>query len=245
MTQNISDSTLGSRFWTVTDYKVPEDAPGLAPLVSQNPTTRKVKHDSTLTSFANSGGDPMAQSAINRAELFAASHTLSANAIEAEEQKKNTNLERLIGDEAAVTALVNEVADIYASTDEHLTADDVRAFCRTALNKLMVTIDFDRRANIPLEDPDNAPADARRLGPAGLAALKNAMVGLASMLKEGKISESAVVVLADGNYYDAANRADLLRLVADSAQKVKDLFVGADRFDALIKQCRQALEALG
>ena len=98
----------------------------------------------------------------------------------------------------------------------------------------MVTREFQERVK--------AVAQNGILGEAGLASLKNAVVGLASMLEAGRISEDAVVVLADGNFYDASNRADLLRLAADSAKKARDLFIGEERFTALIQQCNDMLD---
>ena len=71
------------------------------------------------------------------------------------------------------------------------------------------------------------------------------MLGLAGMLRNGTIREDVVLILANEKYYDAANRTDLLRLATDSAQKVKDLFIGKERYNALIQQCKDRLRVLG
>ena len=242
MTDRISDSTLGSRFWYDSNPSVAAKA-GASPAMKT--AMKDVKHDSTITTFVKAGGDPMAQSAISKAELFAASHTVSAEARQVANQKADNNLRELIGSAEDVDAFINRTAANYVKLHEGVSLDNAKAFCRTALRKLAVTREFDERANIPIAHPELAPAGARKLKANGMTALKNAVLGLATMLQEGTISEEAVVVLADGDYYDAANRADLLRLVSSSAKKVKQLFIGEARFDALIKQCEDGLRGLG
>ena len=239
MPDPISDANLGSRFWLVTDYSPLNPAEAPAP---QNPAVAKVKHDSTILTFVDAGGDSMAQSAIHRAELFAASHTL-AGAEAHEAQRAQANAGRLLGEDA-IDAFIDSVAEAYAARlEDGTTADDVRGFCRTAVLKLMVTREIDARAK--WEEPvPGGPPQPVRLTAAGLNALRNAAMGLADMLKNHRISENAVVALADGKYYDASNRADLLRLSADSAAKVKELFIGKERFDALIRQCEESLARL-
>ena len=240
MVNPVNDNVLGNRFWAVNDLgKL--DQVEQPPAVEPDAEPEKVNPKSTIFTFAANGGDAMATSAINKAELFAASHTLNEEQVAQENQKADANLRELVGDQGIVDTLVDEVADLYAQRFD-CEANDAKAACRTALRKLMVTREFDERANIalPAFDP-NAPAPNRLLGEDGLNALKNAMLGLAHMLKEGEISERAVVVLADGNYYDASNRTDLLRLAAESAKKVKQLFIGEERFNKLIEQCQTAL----
>ena len=242
MTERISDSTLGSRFWYDSNPSVSAKS-GASPAVKTS--MKDVKHDSTITTFVKAGGDPMAQSAISKAELFAASHTISAEARQVANQKADNNLRELIGSAEDVDAFINKTAANYVKLHEGFSLDDAKELCRNALRKLAVTREFDERANIPIAHPQLAPVGARKLKANGLMALKNAVIGLATMLREGTISEDAVIVLADGDYYDAANRADLLRLVSSSAKKVKQLFIGEERFDALIRQCEDALRGLG
>ncbi len=244
MTERISDSTLGNRFWAVTDYSLQPAAQGANGAQQVHAPAANVKHDSAITNFVNAGGDAMAQNAISKAELFAASHTLNADEVQAENAKADRNQEKLLGAEDAVDDFIEEAAEKYVEDHDGVELDDARGFCRTALRKLMVTHEFDERANIELPAANGNDEAARRLGPQGKAALKNAVLGLASMLKEGKISEKAVVVLADSKYYDASKRADMLRLAADSAKKVKEMFVGEARFEALIQQCKDKLEEI-
>ena len=245
MTQRITDATLGRRFWAVNDYSKLTGPNALNPA---NPAdAEKIEKNNTLPptvlSFVNAGGDTMAQSAINKAQLFATTHTLTADEAQREAVKAAANRLVLLGDEAEVTAVVDEVAAVFVQRNEGVTLEDAKEFGRTALNKLMVTSEFDTRANSQL--PANPALATMRLGEEGLKSLKNAMLGLAEMLNDGTIREDAVIILADGKYYDAANRLDLLRLTADSAQKVKDLFIGKERYDALVKQCKDRLRALG
>ena len=245
MTEHVSDSTLGRRFWSVNDFSKLAGPNALNPA---NPAdAKKIEENNTLSpkiiSFVDAGGDTMAQSAINKAQIFAANHTLNAEDLQTEADKAANNLRELVGHEAEVNSLVDEVADVFVQRNEGVTLEEAKAVCRTALDKLMATKEFDTRAHAPL--PQNAQNGSRRLGDAGLNSLKNAMLGLAEMLSTGTISEKAVVVLADGKFYDASNRSDLLRLTADSAQKVKEIFIGEARYDALIRQCRQKLEELG
>ncbi|MBR4221466.1 MAG: hypothetical protein IKR81_09935 [Victivallales bacterium] len=244
MTERISDSTLGNRFWAVTDFSQQPPAQGANGAQQVHAPAANVKHDSAITNFVNAGGDAMAQNAISKAELFAASHTLNADEVQAENAKADRNQEKLLGAEDAVDDFIEEAAEKYVADHDGVALDDARGFCRTALRKLMVTHEFDERANIELPAANGNDEAARRLGPQGKAALKNAVLGLASMLKEGKISEKAVVVLADSKYYDASKRADMLRLAADSAKKVKEMFVSEARFEALIKQCKDRLTAI-
>ena len=232
MTQRISDKVLGSRFWLVNDFqplRQDDNASNVADAPAMRQPADNVKHDATVFSFVTNGGDGMVKSAINKAEIFAASHTLSEDERNQETAKANNNKRYLLGEQDAVDEFLAEVGEIYNGRF----GEDGANFCATALNKLMVTREFDERAKI-----------ARRkgvLGPDGLASLKNAVLGLARMLKEGRISENAVVILADSNYYDASNQADMLRLAADSAKKTRELFVGEKRFNALIRQCEDSL----
>ena len=234
MTQGINDKVLGSRFWVANDFQPLQQNDNAsnvanAQLIQHRPAI-KVKHDSTAFSFATNGEDAMVKSAINKAEIFAASHTLSEEERNQETAKANNNKQSLLGDDDAVQQFLDDVNALYADKFGENGAN----FCATALNKLMVTHEFDERAKI-------ARNNNRLLGGDGLESLKNAVLGLARMLKEGKISENAVVVLADSNIYDASNKADLLRLVADSAQKTRELFIGEKRFNALIQQCENLL----
>ena len=238
MTQGINDKVLGSRFWVANDFQPLQQNDNAsnvanAQLIQHRPAI-KVKHDSTAFSFATNGEDAMVKSAINKAEIFAASHTLSEEERNQETAKANNNKQYLLGDDDAVQQFLDDVNALYADKFGENGAN----FCATALNKLMVTHEFDERAKI-------ARNNNRLLGGDGLESLKNAVLGLARMLQEGKISENAVVVLADSNIYDASNKADLLRLVADSAQKTRELFIGEKRFNALIQLCENNLHNNG
>ncbi|MBQ6472865.1 MAG: hypothetical protein IJJ33_12850 [Victivallales bacterium] len=222
-----NDSTIGSRFWLVTDFSIMHAPNGVdAPA---NPSG--VKHDSNILSFAKSVDDPMTRSAINRATLFAASHTLSLDQRNLETARARMCKFTLLGEDQGEAFLAQTVAEFADRFGE-----DGTQFCRTALDKLMASQEFYERATCP-----NATGVNPQLGPAGLASLKNAVLGLANMLRNNQITPDAVLILADGNYYDAANRSDLLRLAAKSTQKVKELFIGKDRFESLINQCQRAL----
>ncbi|MBR6372280.1 MAG: hypothetical protein IKS20_03790, partial [Victivallales bacterium] len=227
----ISDATLGNRFWIDTNLGA-IDIGGPNGLKGPNGPAQPsmVQHDSTIISFVNANNDPMTQSAINKAEIFAASRTLSDDEILLQETRASENKQLLLGNDGS--ALLDEVA--LAFQDKH--GVEGRDFCQTALNKLMASREFDTRARGEL--PDGTP---RLLGETGRAALKNAVLGLATMLKEGTISEKAVVVLADSHFYDASNRTDMLKLAAASASKVKELFIGENRFMALVNQCKDTL----
>ncbi|MBO4512485.1 MAG: hypothetical protein J5746_06935 [Victivallales bacterium] len=228
----ISDATLGNRFWTVGDLMPLEQAqPALAATEGKS-----VKHDSTVISFVNAGGDTMARSAINKAELFAASHILNAEQQQLEADKSARNISVLIGGSEAVDDFVDKAAQTFMHRNPGVSEADAKAVCSKALNKLMASDEFDTRAKAQI--PGGGPDASRALGPLGLASAKNAVLGLAQMLKDGQISENAVLVLANGNYYDASNRTDLLKLTAASASKVKELFVAEERYKALVQQCK-------
>ena len=241
MANPVSDAVLGSRFWLKTDFSMavqPVAEPG-----ANQPDLSKVKHDSKILSFADAGGDTMAKSAIGKAELFAASHTLTDDEIEQERARAVNGTGELLGEDNK-GAFVNEAAADLAEVLPGVSADERQRLCDTALTKLMATGEFAARARIPLEELGEGAVD-RRLGADGLASLKNAVLGLAKMLGEGKVSEKAVVFLADGNFYDASNRADLLRLVSASANKVRQLFIGRERMEALVRQCEESLVNAG
>jgi hypothetical protein len=233
MTQRINDKVLGSRFWLVNDFQPlqqNDNASNVAVAPARNqPPAINVKHDTTVFSFVANGGDAMVKSAINKAEIFAASHTLSEEERNQETAKANNNKQYLLGNEDAVDEFLEEINELYTSKF----GEDGANFCATALNKLMVTSEFDERAKIA--------RSKGILGQVGLESLKNAVLGLARMLQEGKISENAVVILADSNIYDASQQADMLRLAADSAKKTRELFIGEKRFNALIQQCEDNL----
>ena len=234
MTQPINDKVLGSRFWLVNDFQPlqqNDNASNAADAPAGPRPAANVKHDATVFSFVTNGDSGMVKSAIYKAEIFAASHTVTDEQHEQETVKANNNKQYLLGDQDAIDAFLEDVRGIY--TDKF--GEEGVNFCETALNKLMLTREFDQRAKI-------ARNKNQVLEGAGLDSLKNAVLGLARMLQEGKISENAVVVLADSNIYDASNKADLLRLVADSAKKTRELFIGEKRFNALIQQCETCMQ---
>ena len=76
MVNPVNDNVLGNRFWAVNDLgKL--DQVEQPPVVEPDAEPEKVNPKSTIFTFAANGGDAMATSAINKAELFAASHTLN------------------------------------------------------------------------------------------------------------------------------------------------------------------------
>ena len=85
----VSDLSLGSRFWQVSDLG---DVMGKAVRdgIADGNAVKNVKHDAAVFSFAADDSSESVRSAINRAEIFAAQHTLSqearAQVIEAEAQ---------------------------------------------------------------------------------------------------------------------------------------------------------------
>ena len=98
MTQGINDKVLGSRFWVANDFQPLQQNDNAsnvanAQLIQHRPAI-KVKHDSTAFSFATNGEDAMVKSAINKAEIFAASHTLSEEERNQETAKANNNKQR-------------------------------------------------------------------------------------------------------------------------------------------------------
>ena len=237
MTQQVNDKVLGSRFWVANDFQPlqqNDNASNVAVAPRRQHPANNVEHDSTVFSFVTNGEDAMVKSAINKAEIFAASHTLSEEERNQETVKANNNKQYLLGDEDTVNEFLEGVNAIYTDKFE----EDGANFCAIALNKLMLTREFDERAKI-------ARREGVGLGRAGQESLKNAVLGLARMLQEGKISENAVVILSDSNIYDASNKADLLRLAADSAQKTRELFIGEKRFNALIQLCENNLHNNG
>ena len=94
----ISDATLGNRFWIDTNLSA-MSVGGPNGLNGPNgpAQTSKVQHDSAITSFVNANNDPMAQSAINKAEIFAASRTLSDDEILLQETRASENKQHLLG----------------------------------------------------------------------------------------------------------------------------------------------------
>ena len=148
MTQGINDKVLGSRFWVANDFQPLQQNDNAsnvanAQLIQHRPAI-KVKHDSTAFSFATNGEDAMVKSAINKAEIFAASHTLSEEERNQETAKANNNKQYLLGDDDAVQQFLDDVNALYADKFGENGAN----FCATALNKLMVTREFDERAKI-------------------------------------------------------------------------------------------------
>ena len=223
----VTDAVLGSRFWLVNDFSPLENAQNpVAPAQGNAPAN--VKHDATVFSFVANAGDEMVRSAINRAEVFAAQHTLDDRGqMVAEAQAKFIASVLLPGD--AKSALLEDAQNIFRDKGLQGNAAEL---CTKALDKLMLTSEFVRRAE-DLHEP---------LGADGRRALLNAVLGLAKMLGEHRISESAVVELANGNFYDASTTTDLLRLAADSAKKVCEKFVSEAKFKAVISKCEAALK---
>ena len=122
MVKPVSDNVLGNRFWLLNDFNGVDGADAPKPLA--DPATAKVKHDADIFSFVNGGGDEMAQNAIGKAELFAASHTLSEEAVTAENTQIGNNLRELLGDAGAVGAFVDACADALAA---HLEEDSTQS----------------------------------------------------------------------------------------------------------------------
>ena len=241
----ISDATIGSRFWIRTDFTLPAQ-PAAANNGAQ-PANAAVNndHNSKIFTFIDAGGDSMAKSAIGKAELFAATHTLTDDQRAQETALANRNAEVLVGDAEAVNEIVNGAVAEFLAKNEGVQDEPARQVCLTAFNKLMATREFTDRARLTAAELDRNGAGADiKLDAAGVASLKNAVAGLAHMIHNGQISERASLVLADSNFYDASNRSDLLRLSAESAKKVKELFIGEKRIDALIAQCRAHLAGI-
>ena len=225
----VSDAVLGSRFWLVNDFASLENVQGVNDPAQNNVQVdgpANVKHDAEVFSFVASEGDEMVRSAINRAEMFAAQHTLTDD----DRQLAAGEVNRV-----ANILLPDGIKDDFIARAVHIftvrgLAGNANELCTKAFEKLMLTREFSARAE--LDEP---------LAMAGQKALMNAVLGLAKMLGNGSVSESAVVELANGNFYDASKKTDLLRLAADSAKKVCDKFIGAEKFAAIVAQCRTAL----
>ena len=242
MTRPIADATLGSRFWLKTDFTT-----AAHPIAHDGLQTVDVKrknvHDSSVFTFIDAGGDSMAKSAIGKAELFAATHTLTNDERQRETAAANDSIQKLIGGENEKRVFLDQAVELFRSKHTDVSVEDARAVCERALMKLMATREFRERAAISRESlirDGVAPLDVR-LDAEGIASAKNAVAGLAHMLHEGQIADDAVLVLADGNFYDASNRSDLLRLTAESAKKVKEIFIGEKRMQALIDKCEAQL----
>jgi len=218
----VTDAVLGSRFWLVNDFAPLGEVQNAG---AQPNAPVNVKHDAAVFSFVANEGDEMVRSAINRAEMFAAQHTLADNAEEVELVRSNEVAQVLLPNNK--DTFIDEAAQLY--TDKGLEGNALQ-LCTKAFEKLMLTEEFSSRAEA-----------GGALGEKGKAALMNAVLGLAKMLSKGAISESAVVELANGRFYDASNATDLLRLAADSAKKVRETFVGKAKFDAVIAACEAAL----
>lgn len=222
----ITDAVLGSRFWLVNDFSPLENVQNNVNAPAPEHAPANVKHDAAVFSFVADAGDEMVRSAINRAEMFAAQHTLTDNdRLIAEGQVNGVSGVLLRGNDKA--DLINRAIQLFGARGLD---GDGATLCRRAFAKLMQTREFVSRAE--LGEP---------LGADGKRALLNAVLGLAKMLGSGSISDSAVVELANGSFYDASKKTDLLRLAADSAKKVCDKFIGEARFDAVIASCREAL----
>ena len=98
----ISDATLGNRFWIDTNLgKTGIDGPSGLQGSGAPAEASMVQHDSTITTFVKANSDPMAQNAINKAEIFAASHTLSDDEIQQLEIRASENKQILLGNDGA------------------------------------------------------------------------------------------------------------------------------------------------
>lgn len=223
----ITDAVLGSRFWLVNDFSPLENAQNNVNAPAPEGAPANVKHDAAVFSFVANAGDEMVRSAINRAEMFAAQHTLTDNdRLIASAQVNGVSSVLLPG--SAKAELLTRAVQLFAARGLEGNANEL---CERAFAKLMQTKEFVDRAE--LGEP---------LGTEGRKALLNAVLGLAKMLGGGSISDSAVIELANGNFYDASKKTDLLRLAADSARKVCDKFIGEAKFDEVIASCQAALD---
>ena len=241
----ISDATIGSRFWLETDFSA-----AARPIAEGNMRPVDVRtaniHNSAVFTFLDAAGDSMAKSAIDKAELFAATHVLNGQDRNAERARADRNIERLIGGEDRKRAFLDQATELFRAKHPDVGEADARDICARALTKLMATREFTERARLSREDlarDGEVPLDVC-LDAEGVASAKNAVAGLAHMLHKGQISEDAVLVLADSDFYDASNRSDLLRLAAESAKKVKEIFIGEKRMQKLIDDCSELLNAV-
>ena len=221
----IADFSLGSRFWQVSDLGAVMDKAVDAGIAARE-AVKDVRHDASVFSFAADATGESVRAAINRAEIFAARHTLSQAERDQEAARAASNAADLGVD---CDALAAELAAEPDALPDGMDAGAFRENLRKAAGKLLATREFTMRAK------------QGALGDEGMFALKNAVRGMAQMLREGRISEDAALVLADGNFYDAENRADMLRLAADSAARVRAIFSGEEALDAIIAQCRADL----
>ena len=113
MTERISDATLGRRFWAVNDFNQIQ-APHVPNVANVEEAENRNRLDPNILNFVNAGGDTMAQSAINKAQIFAANHTFGVEEVQREEDRTIANRQTLVGEEAEVNNLVDEVAAVFA-----------------------------------------------------------------------------------------------------------------------------------
>ena len=225
----VSDAMLGSRFWYSADTEglsrlldtyAPERNDGVAP---QNGQLSPVTHDNTLTSFFVNGSSESIKRAINRAEVFAASHVLNPEAKTAELRRAMATAEKLGLNIEDLSSEINGLMTHDDLIDPKVSSEarkNLSAMVKVALVKLLVSNEFLARAA-----SDNGEAVAE-LSRAGRDALRNAAIGLTNMLLLGVVSEDAVLYLANGKVHDLGNPADVLNLAVNSAEKVKETFVG-------------------
>ena len=133
MPNPISDKVLGSRFWLVNDFQsidANDNASMQVHVPEQNRVAPKVKHDAKIFSFVNEDQDnEMARSAINKAELFAASHTLSVEQREQERVQALQNGTTLLGSQNAVEEFLQDAIATFGHRFEGKNGDEP---CRTA-----------------------------------------------------------------------------------------------------------------
>ena len=217
-----STSMIGSRFWQFADTR--ELMAKRVKVLNDNRDVDTTASNSGLTSFLKDGkldrSNETVRSAINRAEIFSAAHMMTDAEQATEREKANNNATSLGID---CVKFRDEIVQLAVGRMNPAPAqekvDRLKDSIDIALRKLLVSKEVEslvQRANRTQEGTLPTPE---------YLALQNAVYGLSGMLLRNEISENAVLFLDESYFYDIGNTADVLKLAATTAAKVKETFI--------------------
>ena len=221
----ISDLTLGSRLW-VTDNLVAlqgvfEEAESIssssdAPLATfeGRPLPAVITGDSVLTSLAAGPDSAKLKGVFAGAKLLGKLVDRDNDAKLVLDRYADEIAGRLKIDRDGFAKTIARMNRAMTDADsDHALTDDEVAVAKSALDRILNTVEMDRRS---------AQGKLSKQGRLGLA---NAALGVIKLMRDGVISENSTTELFDNEIYDITKPADLLKLSSKTARTARDIFV--------------------
>ncbi len=235
------DATLGNRFWLTGDFgKIrkeydsarTENAAGANVRAAQGDSNVEVQQttsDTGLTLLSRTGGNERYRDVFNRAKALGRRAADATNVVGGVAEKLKIDVEALTTDLVAMDKQVRPKEKKGAPPPDPK-IEQTRA--KSVLTTLLMSDEFRARA-----------AQGKPLSRQGVESLLNAGLGCLKLIRDGQATEDSLFELVRGEVYDITQTIDVLRLSVKTAQKARELFVGADRIRRLAESACHEIDA--